>query len=261
MRNWFFPVRARVRHWLLEVDEHSIHTPFLYELFSTVVHVRPDFADFADIENYRSELLASEEVLNVNDLGSGSKHFTTALRAISEIAATSPAAAHEGHFYYRLARFCKPKSILELGTSFGISTLYLARAVAGRVHTIEGSETIAALANAQFRKLGQTNIRLHVGNIDDLLPNLLDQMPQVDLAVIDANHRYEPTVRYFEALARKSKSHTVIILHDIHASAEMEAAWNDVRRHELVYVDIDLFCCGLLFFDTALQKQSLIASL
>lgn len=262
--NWVtraFPIWARVRHWLLEVDEHSVHAPFLYELLTTVVHVRPDFAPFADIEVYRSGLLANPDYLEVQDLGSGSRYFASTERAIAKIAATSPATPEEAHFYFRLATFRKPKTILELGTSFGISTLYLARATTGVVHTFEGSPAIAAVAMRQFESLHQKNIKLHEGNLDSTLPRVLDNLTQVDMAILDANHRYEPTLRYLEALVRKSKAHTVIIIHDIHASREMEAAWNKARHHELVYVDVDLFFCGLLFFDPVLHKQSLVASL
>ncbi len=261
MKARFFPIKAWLRHWLLAVDEHSIHAPFLYELYTTVVRAKADLSAFADVEAYRAGLLANQQTIAVTDLGSGSKHFRSHQRAIGAIAATSPASALQAHFYFRLATFRKPKSIIELGTSFGITTFYLARATPGRVYTLEGSPAIAAIAQLQFEHLGQKNIELREGNIDDTLPRLLDELPQVDFAVIDANHRLEPTVRYFDALARKSKSHTVLIVDDIHASAEMEAAWNYARHHELVYVDIDLFHCGLLFFDPSLHKQSLVARL
>lgn len=253
--------RAWLNHWLLAVDEHSIHAPFLYELFTNVIRSKPDFTAFADVEAYRRGLLANKQFIDVTDLGGGSKHFRSPQRAIGAIAATSPASPEQAHFYFRLAAFRKPKTIIELGTSFGISTLYLARATPGRVFTFEGSYGIASIAQLQFDHLGQKNIELRDGNIDDALPRLLDEITQVDFAVLDANHRYEPTVRYFEALARKSKTHTVLVLDDIHASADMEAAWNYARRHELVYVDVDLFHCGLLFFDPSLHKQSLVARL
>jgi predicted O-methyltransferase YrrM len=256
-----FPVFAWLRHWLLEVDEHSIHAPFLYELYTTVIRGATDTGLFSEIENYRHGLLANQNPIEVTDLGGGSKHFNSHLRTIAAIAATSPATVKQAQFYYRLAHFRQPASIIELGTSFGLSTLYLARAIPGPVYTLEGSPAIAAIAQLQFDFLKQTNIRLREGNIDETLPRLLDELPQVDFVLMDANHRLEPSVRYFEWLARKSKSHTVIIVDDIHASAEMEAAWNHMRQHELVYVNVDLFHIGLLIFDPALHKQSLVASL
>jgi predicted O-methyltransferase YrrM len=261
MSSRLFPVFAWFKHWLLEVDEHSIHAPFLYELYTNVIRAKSNPNDFTDIETYRAGLLANRHMLTVPDLGAPSTHFVTSQRSISAIAATSPAAPAQAQFYFRLAHFRQPKSILELGTSFGISTLYLARAIAGPVYTLEGHAEIAAIAQLQFDYLHASHVHLREGNINDTLPRLLDDLTHLDFVLMDANHRYEPTVTYFEWLARKSYASTVIVVDDIHASAEMEAAWNHIRQHELVYVNVDLFHCGVLFFDPALHKQSLVASL
>jgi predicted O-methyltransferase YrrM len=249
-------VFAWLRHWLLRVDEHSIHSPFFYELYTRVIRAKPDFSPFADVENYRRALLANPHAIEVTDLGSGTPHFSTIRRPIAAIAATSPAPPARAHLYYRLAAFFKPKIAVELGTSFGLSTLYLQRAVTGTIYTIEGCPAIAAIAQLQFEHARISNIKLIEGAIDEQLPRLLDALPAVDFALIDANHRFEPTVRYFLALLRKSRPATVLIVDDIHQSPEMEKAWNTIRRHELVYANVDLFSCGLLFLDPGLNRQS-----
>ena len=78
------------------------------------------------------------------------------------------------------------------------------------------------------------------------------------LAFMDANHRYEPTIRYFELLLKKVHEKSVLIVDDIHHSCDMEKAWKEMQRHRLVYGSADLFRCGILFFDPSLNKQHVI---
>ena len=42
------------------------------------------------------------------------------------------------------------------------------------------------------------------------------------------------------------------------SSPEMEKAWNELSRHPLVYGSVDLFRCGILFFEPALNKQHFV---
>lgn len=68
----------------------------------------------------------------------------------------------------------QPKTILELGTSLGISTSYLASVNSeSNIFTIEGSEEIAKIAKNNFKELELTNVRSISGNFDSELPLLL----------------------------------------------------------------------------------------
>jgi hypothetical protein len=46
-----------------------------------------------------------------------------------------------------------------------------------------------------------------------------------------------------------------MVVDDIHDNAGMEKAWTEIRNHGLVYVSVDLYRCGILFFDPSLTKQ------
>jgi hypothetical protein len=73
-------------------------------------------------------------------------------------------------------------------------------------------------------------------------------LSHIDLAYIDGNHRYEPTLRYFQQLLPKKQHHSIFIFDDIHWSAEMEKAWSEIKAHPEVTLSIDLFFMGLVFF-------------
>jgi predicted O-methyltransferase YrrM len=69
-----------------------------------------------------------------------------------------PISADAGRLLYALVRASRPDTVVEFGTSFGISTIYLAAAVAdngrGRVITTELSSTKAEAARSNLRQAG-----------------------------------------------------------------------------------------------------------
>jgi predicted O-methyltransferase YrrM len=75
---------------------------------------------------------------------------------------------------------------------------------------------------------------------------------------MDANHRYEPTLKYFDLLLSKIQHSSVIVIDDIHDNPEMERAWKEIKNHDLVYSSVDLYRCGIVFFDPSLTKQHVV---
>ena len=150
-----------------------------------------------------------------------------------------------------------PAQIMELGTSLGITTAYLASAnTNAKVTTFEGSASIAQIARQNHGSLGLANISLLEGNFDDQLPKWLAHNKKVDFAFIDGNHAYKPTIAYFEALLGIVEDHSILVFDDIHWSKEMEAAWAQISAHPRVTLSIDLFFIGIVFFRKEFaQKQ------
>lgn len=149
---------------------------------------------------------------------------------------------------------------MELGTSMGIMSLYLAAKKDAHLTTFEGSPSMVNIALTNFEYFEKENIELIEGNIGDSLSEFLQTPTKLDLVLIDANHRYEPTLRYFDLLTKRMANKGVIVLDDINHSPEMGKAWNKLKEHELVYGSVDLFRCGILFFDHTLNKQHFVWS-
>jgi predicted O-methyltransferase YrrM len=136
-----------------------------------------------------------------------------------------------------------------LGTSLGITTAYLASpASACSVTTMEGANSVADIAEMNFNKLSLANINIIRGNFDETLPPVVESLGRIDLAFVDGNHRYEPTVRYYHQLLPAMHEYSVLIFDDIHWSREMEQAWEEITQDAAVMLSIDLFFIGLVFF-------------
>ncbi|GAB3325000.1 class I SAM-dependent methyltransferase [Larkinella ripae] len=241
-------------------NAHSLHSPFLFDLYSRLIRSdNPQEPAFVPIRALQRELLQDERKIQITDFGAGSRINAARERAIRDIAKNSQKPARFGRLMYRLIQRFGYQTIVDLGTSLGITTLYEAAAApTARILTFEGCPQTAAVAARNFQKLNRTNIEIITGNLDHTLGERLKTVSTIDFAFFDANHRFEPTVRYFETCLPKIHNDTCFIFDDIHWSDEMEQAWTVIKAHPEVTVAIDLFYIGLVFFRKEQPKQDFV---
>ena len=238
---------------------HGIHSPFVFKLVTTVLCSEKGKAVAAKVEKVRKELLADERILSFNDPGSGSSSGNARMAKISAIAARSPVPRKYGQLLAAMAEEFGGILIIELGTSVGISTMYMAEACrSARVVTVEGVPEIADIARANFENAGLTNITVINGLFDDVIPELEKNYACPGLVFIDGHHRKEPVIRYFERIAGMSGPSTVVIVDDINHSSEMAEAWEEIKKHKKVSVTIDLFRLGVCFFRDGIAHNNYV---
>jgi len=226
---------------------HGIHSPFVFDFVTCVLNDRRRYSEYEPIEALRKRFLRDTTLLDIEDMGAGSSTGASSRRTVAGIARKSAKPPRLGRVLFRIARHYSPGAILELGTSLGLSTAYLAAgAPQAQAYTIEGSAALAAAARENLRSLG-CEARIITGNFDTELGPLLQRIPPVDLVFIDGNHRYEPTLRYFEAIFPHASRSSVLIFDDIHWSRDMERAWAAIKKDPRVLLTVDLFFIGLVF--------------
>ncbi len=235
---------------------HGIHSPFVYNFVRNVLNDRTQYPAYKQVENLRSLLLRDKTIIEVEDMGAGSVKSNSNRRSVATIARSAGKRKKSAQLLFRIVRRYGALNIVELGTSLGISTSYMSLAnIHARVITCEGSKEVARLAKRNFEALHLQQVQVVQGNFDDTLKNVLTQLPQVDLAFIDGNHRREPTLRYFNEIINKTHSASIIILDDIHWSEDMEEAWAKIKEHPSVRLTIDLFFFGLVFFNEDIKVK------
>ena len=144
--------------------------------------------------------------------------------------------------------------VVELGTSLGVTTAYMAAMdKRNKVITYEGCPAVAEIAKENWKALEIKNIDCRVGEIT---ADILDRdLERVDVAFIDANHTYAGTRAYFNVLAEKIHPKSVVVVDDIHYNKEMEKAWHEICEDERVTSTMDLYQMGLVFFDKDYWKR------
>lgn len=246
----FHQISHYLRHFFVARRKgHGIHSPFAYQLCEEVFYNTQSFYDFELLDSVRDKLLQDNTSITVEDFGAGSKTFRTNTRHINSIAAKGISTRRQSEILYRLMNFLKCRNALELGTSLGLNTLYLAKVDAGAsVTTIEGSKMLHEFAKALAQKNRVHNIRFIHAVFDEALPALLAENRTLDLLYVDGNHTREATLSYFKQALSKKHEGSVFIFDDIYWSSGMTEAWKELKAHPAVSLSIDAFHFGLLFF-------------
>ena len=232
------------------VNRHGVHSPFLYEIIEKVF--KGDKKGLATLENLRKELLSDSSNVSDLDLGAGSSYKSNK-RTVAEVARQSASSPSQCMILFRLIQHLKIERVLELGSSVGISAAYMAHGGAS-VISIEGNPDLSELAKNTFKENAE-RLDFRCGPFDDLLPAILDNEGPFDLVYIDGNHREDATLRYFEMCLHSIGNQSILIFDDIHWSAGMNSAWNTIIRHPQVTLSVDIYWCGLVFFDKGLSKE------
>ncbi|MDQ6813440.1 MAG: class I SAM-dependent methyltransferase [Bacteroidota bacterium] len=228
---------------------HGVHSPFVFDFITNVLNDTRTFYAYTEIEKLRQSLRSDKTILTIEDFGAGSAVFKSDQRKVSDIARSSLKPVKFGQLMFRMVNYYHANTVVELGTSLGVTTAYLAYGnLKSQVYTFEGAKQVAQVSLENFKQLSLKNITVVQGNFDTTLPPFLNTISNINVAFVDGNHRKEPTLRYFEHLLTKVTEYSIFIFDDIHWSEEMEAAWKQIQQHALVTLTIDLFFIGLVFF-------------
>lgn len=256
MLNKAYPLLAYLAYWLKKEDKYSLQSPLLFNTYQNLfsfIEARQN--EDLEIEAYRKQLLTSDEIIEVEDFGAGSKSVNTIKRRVADITRFSTSNRKFAQLYQFFCSLTPNQTVLELGMCMGISSRYLSKVTKGEVHTFEGSKEIARVSQPDQ---GYENLHLIVGNLIQTLPKTLEKIDVVDFALIDATHTYEGTITYFEQILSKTHSKSIIAIGDIHWSGEMEKAWKEIKSKPEVKLCLDFYECGILFFKYPGEKADYI---
>lgn len=235
---------------------HGMHSPFVFEFITKVLNDKTKYPAYQQVESLRRQLLKDQSVLTIEDFGAGSTIDKTNQRTIASIAKNAAKSAKYGQLLYRMVKYYQPQTVVELGTSLGITTSYLALAKPGaKLTTMEGAAAIAETARHNFKTLQLQDISIKEGNFDLTLQNAISELPVINFAFIDGNHRREPTERYFDQLLPAVNNDSILVFDDIHWSKEMEQAWETIKQHPSVRCTIDLFFIGIVLFRQEFKEK------
>ena len=156
---------------------HGVHSPFVFDFIIHILSDTKKYECYHKIEFLRNQLLKNNTILEVEDFGAGSAVIPFKNRKVKDIANSSLKKKKYAQLLFKIANYYQSKTIVELGTSFGISTCYLASAhVDSKVFTFEGSHNIARIALNNFKQAGFNNIDLIEGNFEKTLPSIMDKI-------------------------------------------------------------------------------------
>ena len=249
-----YQIKQYIKFLLKSTNQHGVHSPFVYQFVTKCLYDKKKYDAYKKLQNYRKTLKNSKAELDITDLGEGSKTLGNEVRKVSQMVSTSSSTKKEARLLYRVAKYFKLSSVLELGTSLGVGTYAFALANENsKIITIEGCKNTSNFTQSQFQDLGIDNTYFNIGAFSFEIEKL--EQKHFDCIYFDGHHNKEATIQYFEALIPKVHNDSIFIFDDIYWSKEMTEAWDYIKAHKAVTVTVDCFHLGFIFFRKEQAKE------
>lgn len=249
--------RARLKHSFKAqaTKGYGVHSPMLYHLITDIIGNLHSYYAYERLERIRNKLKWSKKPVQAGTHGSSASAGQTTFGQIIRQTAMPP---EDAQLIFRLVNYYQPENLLELGTGPGLTTAYIGCAMPkGSVTSVEGNGNLTGLAAKVMRMAGVNNVHLMHTNFSKAIKAYTQKHKRLDFLVIDGDHTYEATMNYYTSLASLLHEKSVVVLHDIHWSVEMEKAWYKITTKPDVKVVIDCFSMGILLYHKALPSQYL----
>jgi hypothetical protein len=187
-----------LQHFLHSRSKFDIHSPFVYKIYSEILIDKTDYPEYLTLINIKYD--------------GNTRLFKKDYRLL-----------------FRLSRYFKPKTILNLGTT---------------------EEACASALAAGFP--GSRMITIHHS------PDLIAGSGVFDMVLVSGYFPGNTILDYFYLITQHIHNDSVLVICNIHGSRRMLEAWDKIRNHSSVTLTIDLFNLGLVFFREELTKEDFI---
>ncbi len=251
-------IKEHIKYRLTAKSPKDISDDIIQELYQSVFST-VDLVEDQTILNLIKELKKDKTEITINDLGAGSKSNSSNKRQIRSIVKSTSTTGKYAKFVARLAKVFHSKHIIELGTSLGISSAFIAsHNPQANIITIEGCANISKIAQKNLNLLGLKNITFVVGDFKTTLKEVLLLSKKPDFIFIDGDHTFQSTLNYFNFFKNKASKNAIIVFDDIKWSDGMINAWKSIVEDTQTRLSIDLNRMGVVFLNPQFPKKHFI---
>lgn len=231
---------------------HGIQSPFVYGFTTNITKSFWPYYAFDKIESRRKDLTDTLKKIPVNERNDILKGYDT------ETDLSSFAEIRIGQTLFRIIDYIRANNILEIGTFFGIDTLYLseARHMAKCVSITENNE-MAGFTKKLLDNTRRENIQIIDCSHKDAIKNTFKNF-KADFVLFNVYGDLNKKIDDFKCCLSVKHSGTVFVIKHIHCNSQMESFWNIVKDDVEVSASIDMFNMGILFFRKDLEKKNYI---
>lgn len=214
---------------------YGIHSPFVYDLITSVIEEKKRYYCYEQYNLVRLQLMQDKRKVTV-------RNRTMSIKKAIETCCFTEA---ENRLLFRLANRFQPETILLVGSNFGLTPLHLtAYSKDSTCVVVEPEPSIAAIANDYLEKYALASIVLRNSLID--IPERLDFV--VWSYPIDSIP-LEPFLSYMNV-------NSVMVVYGINDSQNNKERWRQICIHPQVTVTIDFLRIGIVFFNPRYHQKT-----
>lgn len=232
---------------------YGVHSPSVFRLITLVIEERLPYYSYFLIEKIR--YLSNRKGVDVflSEEGELFEKNKVCLAKWGQLGI-----AYD-QILFRLVNYYKPKTIVELGTTMGFSTLYLATPNSqAHVITLSEKKEISDLAKNNFKKSSVCNILLKEGGIESNFRKLIQEQVQFDFLSINCTMLPRGFYSYCNTLLQTGSFGGVIVINEPYFWESNRDDLKKIKLHDQVRVVIDLFHIVILILDSNLQKEEFV---
>jgi len=204
-----------------------------------VIEEKTPYYVFEDIEQFRKELLSVESSLRT-------------------LTAQETQSKNYGALLFRLVNFFKCCTVLQIGSSTGLMSLYLALPLRNSCDCYALEERTGLLESVQTfaENYSLKNLHWMEGAYAESLLRLKPKMTSFDFIFVNTMGDSEKTRETLRLTETFIFQNTVMVIDNIQRDKTMKKLWQEIKNREDVGLTIDLLSLGLVFFNTQLHKQN-----
>lgn len=244
-----------IRFYFLAIGKHRVHSPFVYSFIENVLEDQRWFYAFDEIE-FQRKALAKIDLkikLKYNIQGAKKQYDAYTLKSLIKTSVLNP---YKCRVLFRTLEFLELKKGLELGSSIGISSSYLAKAVSpGILYCMTENAALCDLANKVHKSLNITNCNNLCKSFNEIMEETQLKFDEADFVFINGIESSRDTVRYFEQVLPFLHEKSIIIINDIYRSGKIHEDWQRIKSNKKVTLSIDLFYFGIVFFSPDFKER------
>ncbi|MDD3772443.1 MAG: class I SAM-dependent methyltransferase [Weeksellaceae bacterium] len=239
--------------FLNQTDETAKIIGEIYYKLKNKIYTKEEINTFALLENHRVELLKSDQIIDYSS-------FNLNNRKVDEICKSASSKKVWCEFYNLLTKKTNSKNVLEIGTNLGISGQYFLEGITCNYLdsfflTFEGLPDLCKISEKRFLEISnRKNFSIIQGFFDNTLKLTDTFNRKFDIIFIDGNHKYKPTLDYFNFLKNYQSNNSIFIFDDIYWNEEMIKAWKEIKKLNNG-ITIDFFSVGFYLPNTKKNKD------
>lgn len=215
---------------------YGVHSPFVYNLINNVIEEKHPFYAFEKIEAIREEIFKRNKHL-VRQVNKGMQH------------------RRYGELLFRIVNHFKPATILQIGGSTGLMSLYLAMASKNTDCYVLGESGLLDLISPVKEEYNLSNLHLWENDYQQSITALKNKKRTIDVIFINIGQDADKTKAVYQMIKPFIGEKTIVIIDAIRSKRAMKSFWKELKKDGKVSVTMDLVALGLVFYDEKLTKR------
>ena len=217
---------------------HGVHSPFVYDLITTVIEEKKPYYCYERLSAIRKQLEKNSTRIDLD----------YCVYMVNDVLKKHCLTEHEDQLLFRLANRFQPKNTYVIGSDMGLALLYLTSwSEYANCIVFEPHQSMAHFACEIVDKYSSASIDIRVFHDTEI-----EKDEKIDFIVLNSPFCEE----VYKIFLRHINDNSIMVVTGINDSQKNRNTWKAVCSDPKVTVTIDLFSIGIASFNPKLPRKT-----